>query len=689
MGPQKEFSIPTGRNFSANRRHRWAFGLLLVNLLVVGTIYSLHSTPILANLENAFVDLRYWIRGVVPPDPRVVIVAIDEKSVRELGHFPWPRSTHARVIQLLTTAGARAIAFDIFFTESDPNHPDDDMLLGTAAEKSGRTVFAVQFNRSPEGTPDHPILPVADLQRNNVSVGVVNIFPEKDGATRTLPLWVRHNETLIPSFSLAAWAASEGTSPEDLLHRSRPPFDARSPWNEAYLNYTYWQEEGASRSPFASTSYADIVRGRVDLKAFEGKIVLIGATAPGLFDAKSAPGAPVIYGIEIHANALNNLLKGNFFETGATTGVRLMVLLVLFAGGSWLLMSRSSTFVGAATAIALIVGYYYLCQLAFNRNLLLPYASPVLGFLVTYVIALAYRLFIADRDREKMRGTWSRYMSPKLVDLLIEDQGVLTAGNREVTVFFSDLAKFTALSEQFPPKELVALLNVYFTVMTDILFNHDITFDKYIGDCIMAYGNAPLEQPDHAVQACRAALEQVAALPALHKKFAERGWPPLDFRIGIHTGTVLYGDLGSPTRSNYTVMGDNVNVASRLEGANKMFGTKILISETTFMAAASGIEARELDFLRVEGKTHPLRVYELAAVKDGLTPIKRESFSIFSDALRLYREKRFAEAKGEFLRLLNLLPEDPPSRLYVARCEQFLRTPPPPDWDGVYVMTSK
>lgn len=671
------------------RFNRGAYGLLLFNFLVVGAIGLFHTSPILANLENAFVDLRYWIRGVQPPDPRVEIVAIDEKSVRELGLYPWPRRTHARLIQRLTDAGVLAIAFDVFFTEPDPNHPEDDALLGAAAEKSGRTVFAVQFNRSPEGTPNDPILPIHTLQRSRVGVGLVNIFPEKDGATRYLPLWVRHNEMLIPSLSLAAWAAAEGLSPDELIQRSPPPFDSRSPWNETYLNYTYWQEGEGTRSPFPSTSYADILRGRVDPHRFAGKIVLIGATAPGLFDAKSAPGAPVIYGIEIHANALNNLLKGNFFKTGATRGIWLLLLLALFAFGSWLLMSRSSTFVGGATAVAVIVGYYYVCQLAFNRNVLLPYAAPIVGFLATYFIALGYRLFIADRDREKMRGTWSRYMSPKLVDLLIEDQGVLAAGNREVTVFFCDLAKFTTLSEQFPPQELVAMLNVYFSLMTDILFSHDITFDKYIGDCIMAYGNAPLEQPDHAVQTCRAALEQVAALPSLHKKFAEQGWPPLDFRIGLHTGTVLYGDLGSQTRSNYTIMGDTVNVASRLEGANKLFGTKILMSESTHQAAQNDIEARELDFLRVEGKKQPLRVFELAALKGELSPVKREAFAIFSDALRLYRERRFTESRAEFLRVTLLLPNDRPSNLYIDRCDQFMRTPPSADWDGVFVMTSK
>ncbi|MBL8023178.1 MAG: adenylate/guanylate cyclase domain-containing protein [Elusimicrobia bacterium] len=671
------------------KKNRGVAGLLFINILGALGVYVLHTTPIFANLENAFVDLRYWVRGVVLPDPRVSIVTIDEKSIRELGLFPWPRKHHAQLIHVLTKAGARSVAFDLLFTDRDPDHPQDDAVLGDAAERSGRIAFAILFNRTPEGRPTDPLLPVPELQRNHVGVGMVNIFPEKDGATRHLPLWVRQGDTLIPSLSLAAWAAAERKLPEELLLQSTPPVDSGSFWNEVYLNYTYWREDESTRSPFPTTSYVDVLKGRVDPHFFSGKIVLVGATAAGLFDAKSAPGAPVIYGIEIHANALNNLLKRNFFQTQATSGPWLMLILVLFAVGSWLLMSHSSTFVGGATVGMVLVGYYYLCQLAFNRNILLPYAAPILGFLATYFNALVYRLFIADREREKIRNTWSRYMSPKLVDLLIQDQGVLAAGNREVTVFFSDLAKFTTLSEQFQPSELVTLLNVYFTQMTDILIKHDITFDKYIGDCIMGYGNAPLEQPDHALQTCRAALEQVAALPSLHKQFASRGWPPLEFRIGLHTGTVLYGELGSHTRSNYTVMGDTVNVASRLEGANKLFGTKILISESTYQAAHHGIEARELDFMRVEGKKKPLRVYELVALKGNLIPLQREAFAIFSDALRLYRDRRFQESRTEFLRVRDLLPEDIPARLYVKRCDQFLHTPPPTDWDGVFVMTSK
>lgn len=663
--------------------------LLLFNLFLSSVVFLIHRSPVISNLENAFVDLRYWLRGAATPDPRICIVAIDNPSIRELGLFPWPRRRHAQLIDTLTAAGAQSIAFDLFFSERDPDHPDDDAVLGQSASASGRVVFAVMFNRSPDGQPTDPILPVPDLQRDNVGVGLVNIFPEKDGATRRAPLWVGHNDALIPSFALAAWSAAEGKPPEEWVAHARPPVDGRSAWNEACINYTYWRDNERARSPFPYYSYSDVLAGRVAPSTFAGRIVLVGATAPGLYDAKSAPGAPVIYGIEIHANVLNNILRNNFLKARATSGPLLWVLVSVFAVAAWLLMSRSSSFVGGASAVAVFVGYFYVCHLAFRHDVWMPYAAPMTAFLLSYLSGLGYRLFVADRDREKIKNTWSRYMSPKLVDLLVEGQTVPTAGHREVTVFFSDLAKFTSLSEQLPPSELVELLNHYFSMMTDILFKYDITFDKYIGDAIMGYGNAPLDQPDHAVQACRAALAQRAALPGLNKKFADRGWPALRFRVGLNTGMALYGDLGSYTRSNYTVMGDTVNLASRLEGVNKLFGTDLIMSETTFAAANKGVDGRELDFLRVEGKKQPIRVYELVALKDDCTPAQRHGFSIFADALRLYRERRFDLARAEFVRVREILPEDRPSAVYVDRCDHFLATPPPADWDGVYVMTSK
>jgi adenylate cyclase len=260
---------------------------------------------------------------------------------------------------------------------------------------------------------------------------------------------------------------------------------------------------------------------------------------------------------------------------------------------------------------------------------------------------------------------------------------------RHVTLFFSDIAGFTTVSEKLTPQELVEVLNDYLSTMTDVILDLDGTLDKFIGDAIMAFWNAPLDQPKHALPACRAAVGQMALLPELHRRFGDKGWPIVEFRIGLNTGPAVIGNMGSSTHRNFTAVGDTVNLASRLEGANKMFGTRILISESTLQAAKDDIEVRELDFLRVKGKTQPIRVYELLALKNGVSPEKKKTVSLFTEGLALYRDRRFTDATAKFFESLKTSPDDKPSQIYIKRCEQFLAAPPPRDWDGVYVMTSK
>jgi adenylate cyclase len=258
-----------------------------------------------------------------------------------------------------------------------------------------------------------------------------------------------------------------------------------------------------------------------------------------------------------------------------------------------------------------------------------------------------------------------------------------------MTVFFSDLAGFTTISESMTPRELVSVLNEYLTTMSEIIFRHGGVVDKYIGDAIMAFWNAPLEQPDHASLACLTALDQQDALRELQSRFAERKLPHIDFRVGINTGHMVVGNMGSAARMDYTVMGDAVNLASRLEGANKSFRSRIMISEFTYQKARDAIEVRPLDLIRVKGKTVPIQVYELVDRKGALTPDQKNAFGHYAEGLKLYHDRQFARAMDAFKKTLGLLPHDGPSRTYIERCETFIAFPPPPAWDGVFVMTTK
>ncbi|MBI4396471.1 MAG: adenylate/guanylate cyclase domain-containing protein, partial [Elusimicrobia bacterium] len=251
------------------------------------------------------------------------------------------------------------------------------------------------------------------------------------------------------------------------------------------------------------------------------------------------------------------------------------------------------------------------------------------------------------------------------------------------------LVGFTTLSESMGSAQLVEVLNEYLTEMSDIILKHDGVVDKYIGDAIMAFWNAPIEQPRHASLACFTALDQMEQLAVLQKRFAERGLPFIDCRIGINTGVVHVGNMGSKTRFDYTVMGDTVNLASRLEGANKPYHTHIMISEFTCEEAKDDIEVRVLDLLRVKGKTIPIKVFELLARKGQLTPDRQKAFALYQDGLNFYYDRKFEKALEKFKKVGEVLPEDGPSLLYMERCRDYAAAPPPKDWDGVYVMTTK
>jgi adenylate cyclase len=349
------------------------------------------------------------------------------------------------------------------------------------------------------------------------------------------------------------------------------------------------------------------------------------------------------------------------------------------------------TWAGALSAV-LLLGYFYVCQEMFTRRqIVLDYVGPAFGIVFSYVVVFFIRFRRESREKRRIRDTFSRYMSPEIVAALTRNPDLVKLGgeDREMTVFFSDVAGFTTLSETMRPQELVAVLNEYLSEMSDVIFRHRGVVDKYIGDAIMAFWNAPLDQPDHASLACFAALDQIEAIKDLQRRFAERGLPRFDFRIGINTGHMVVGNMGSHSLFDYTVTGDAVNLAARLEGANKPFRSRVMISEFTYEKAKNDVEVRPLDLLRVKGKTVPIQVYELAARKGALDPTRGKAFGLYRDGIAFYRERKFDRAIGVFKGALALLPDDGPSALYIERCEAFRASPPPPDWDGVFVMTTK
>jgi adenylate cyclase len=308
-----------------------------------------------------------------------------------------------------------------------------------------------------------------------------------------------------------------------------------------------------------------------------------------------------------------------------------------------------------------------------------------------FIMATLINYYGEGREKSAVRSAFSRYLSPKVVEAVLDNPDMLSLGGsrRVMTCFFSDLAGFTSISEALSPEDLVQLLNRYLSIMTKVILRHGGTVDKFEGDAIMAFWGAPLIQEDHARRACMAALEQQAEMDKFRAWAISEGLPELRVRMGLNTGPMIVGNMGSEERFDYTVMGDSVNLASRLEGANKAYNSYIMISETTYSEVEDHVEVRELDLLRVKGKQEPIRVFELMAAAGQLSPEKRALRAEYEKGLSLYRAMEFEKAATAFEAALAMTPDDGPSQVYRERCRAYQKEPPSPDWDRVFTMTSK
>jgi len=430
----------------------------------------------------------------------------------------------------------------------------------------------------------------------------------------------------------------------------------------------------------------------VDKKEFlNGRSVIVGATAVALYDLRNTPTEANYPGPEIHLTTLANLLEGNFIEFWKKENPQLPFLM-LFLG---VILTFCFSYFGSLASfiislsvllVALVVDFWLFVQNQIKTS------GVFVLFLVafSYFLITIYRFFTEEKTKKELRSTFSRYVSPAIVDELLKEPENLKLGGRRqrMSVFFSDLRGFTTISEKLPPEGLVSLLNRYLSPMTEIIFQNKGTLDKYMGDAIMAFFGAPIASPNHAEQACRCALASLVKLKELQKIFAAEGLPFIDIGIGINTGEMSVGNMGSNIVQNYTVMGDSVNLASRLEGTNKEYGSKIIISEFTYNDVKNTFIAREIDRVRVKGKSEPVRIYEL--IQEGKPGVDlQKKLTGFTRGYEAYMSKKFSDALVIFKQTLAELGPDPVSDVFIERCEEFLTEPPPLDWDGVYVMKTK
>lgn len=424
----------------------------------------------------------------------------------------------------------------------------------------------------------------------------------------------------------------------------------------------------------------------------KGKYLLVGATALGIFDLRVTPFEKKTYpGLETHANVLANLLERNFLRPLEDERSQMPFFLLLLGVSHTLLLSQLGAMGGMAVTVGLIAGILGIDKYSlFDQGLVVTVVWPLLLVLFNYLILTTYRYLTEERGKKELRATFQKYVSPSIVEEILSDPKNIELGGKkmELTVFFSDVRGFTTISEKLDPHALTQLLNEYLTPMTEIIFNNQGTLDKYMGDAIMAFFGAPIPYEKHAHFACRAALQSLEKLLELQKDFAARGLPQIDIGIGLNTGEVSAGNMGSQTVRSYTVMGDAVNLASRLEGINKQYGTRIIISEFTHEQVKEDFTCREIDWVRVKGKTKPVKIFEL--LKEGpLTGNSATHLEVYNAAYIHYRNQSWLEAQELFSKALDLNPLDEVSRLFLSRCANYIDSPPDTGWDGVFEMKTK
>jgi adenylate cyclase len=698
-----------------------------IGLLAFSLVLGLYYGKLLESYELKTYDqlCRLNARYSSPP-PEIVLVVVDQGSLqaaqRQGINWPWPRQMYAPIVQFLASSGARAVAFDVLFTEPSAYGMEDDRLFAEAMKENGQVFLPIFLSREERPQPawekklvERIALPLTDHSRRSIlpylsavppipilatqayGLGNVAIPPDADGIYRRLPLVFSYRSEWIPSLGLAVFRHLSTPDPMTLkkdglyLGRMYVPMDSRGTF---LLNYYGTNRDYQRFSAFnVIQSYEAIREGTRPLyspQAFRDKIVFVGFTAPGLFDLKPTPISSVNPGMAIHATLVANLLHGDFrvrispaMALALAAGIAVLTgITVMLVPTLWHLALLT---LGYAGGLILFIAFAFLENVWVDGILL----ASNLG--LAFAMSAAFSYATEGRQRRQIKQVFSHYMSDLLIQDLLRNPDKLRLGGekRVLTVFFSDLAGFTTLSEKLSPEEVVTLLNRYLTAMTNIILDSGGLIDKYEGDAIMAFWGAPLTQEDHALRACLAALDNQTRLAELRQEFMKMGLPPVHARIGINTGDMIIGNMGSNQRFDFTVIGDSVNLASRLEGVGKEYGTRIIVSEDTYRQASEGVEVRELDLIRVKGKEMPVRIYELLARKGKLDETGQKVQDLFGQGLSCYRRQDWSEAISHFQRILALATEDGPAKTFIKRCQEFMQTPPPEAWDGVYRLTSK
>jgi adenylate cyclase len=738
---------------------RWALGVLLTLAAALYTNGIWHSHAI-ERQDTIIADLRMRLEGPAP-DPRIVIVDIDPKSLATVGRFPWSRDVMARLVdQLAGHYGTRAIGFDVSFPEPDTSSgytvlerlarrelkdvPGMETKLaalrpeldydGQFAKALAKGPVVLGYNVSPllaKGALPRPAFTVADLggrrldayqaagyeaniarlQEAARGAGSFTVEPDADGVVRTVPLLQRIGDGYYPSLGLATAAVYLGAT------AIRPDFGDESlvgqndaagadgivltlpqgrmgiPVGDGLTTVVQFRGPGGPRGgTFRYVSAVDVLQGRVPASVLKDAIVLVGTTAPGLQDLRSTPVNGEYPGVEVHANVIKSILDGRF-KSHPDYATAIEFLQVLAAGMLLALLLPAlaplpAVLVSAAVFAAVAGGNWFLYR---EMDWATDMFVCLLLVALLFVANVAWGYLFEFRKGRALVSRFGEYVAPELVAQMAENPQAYTmeGESRELSVMFVDVRGFTTISEGLAPKALREYINLYLTAMSeDIRGSHQGTLDKYIGDAVMAFWGAPVAFADHARRAVATALLMQASAARLNDDFQRRGWPPLAIGIGINSGIMHVGDMGSAIRRAYTVMGDAVNLASRLEGITKVYGVGIAVGAATRLAAPEFVY-RELDLVRVKGKNAPVAIYEPLGKPADLEPAVLDELAAWDAALARVRARDWDGAQAAVAVLHAAHPQRALYALYLERIARWRAQPPGADWDGVTTFDTK
>lgn len=719
-----------------------------IYLLIAGLAFLISSflsnIPTFRSVELDFRDFLFEVRGPlsIENSPIVLIPISDEADSEIPQKYPWPTHVYAKLIENLNKAGVKVLVFDVIFDQPDQYDLKNDTLFAQTLKEYGNVILAGDFREEDfeDGKTQTTLFPQQILQTNNPNpVGLVDVNPNTDGAIRTYSFGTTFNDQDFYKLGIEALivyddidrdsvsSVEDNTSLQFRLGNYNIKKDAI---NSFIINY-YDQEGAFPTYDFAEviddTGYTtvmeqeagfpinafedpDFQEGWLYEGVFENKIAIIGATMPALKDFYKTPLMKVDVnslgekeellrpGYEIHAHAIQTILDSNYLSRQSAATVLLLMaifslLLVLinrFFGPVWGGLSMFS-FMGGYTFIVI--------QTFLNANLFLNLTAILLTLFLAQVGTIAYQYFVEQKEKRRIKGMFSSYVSPKLVEQMVESGTDPQLGGDQVymTAFFSDIESFSTFSEQMSPTQLVTLINEYLTSMTNILTDKGGTLDKYIGDAIVAFFGAPLPFQDHALRACVASQLMQKELNVLRKKWHKDGWPDIvsnmKNRIGMNTGDMITGNMGSENRFNYTMMGDNVNLAARCESGAKAFGVYNMITETTKIEAekfGNDCVFRYLDKIVVKGRTQPVKMFEVADLRSEASQKLFDCIGLYEKGMEKYSAQNWDEAVKFFGKSLELEAyENNPSIILLDRVKELKKNPPGDQWNGVFVMKSK